>query len=147
MTPFWRGAEGYLQGRPLANERDKGSRRHWLPGGVGRHGIAFERLKQPARWSAEGTHPEVGRHGIAFERLKQGRIAYWHLWPTCGWNTCYRVGAFEAVLGSPSGCLSQTARRSSIALERLKLGQCQLVRLRAFKVGRSVSASERSKVL
>ena len=88
----------------------------------------------------------MGRLGIALERLKCSQDH--PVRPKfVGWNTCYRVGAFEAVLGSPSGCLSQTARRSGIALERLKLGQCQLVRLRAFKVGRSVSAFERAKVL
>ena len=70
MTPFWRGAEGCLQGRPLANEGDNGVRIHLLPGGVGRHGIALERLKQV--------------------RLRLALVAQ------PGWKTWDRVGAFEA---------------------------------------------------
>ena len=170
MTPFWRGGEGYLQERPLANERDKGSRRHWLPGGVGRHEIAFERLKA-APPIAYDAGDRVGRNRIAFERLKRA-ITFGDAWRAftvetqpiaferlkcsqdhpvrprfVGWNTYYRVGAFEAVLGSLSGCLLQTAKRSRIAFERLKHGQWQLVQFCAFKVGRSVIAFECSKFL
>jgi hypothetical protein len=70
MNPFWRGAEGYLQERPLANERNKGSRRHLLPGEGGKtsHRVgAFEAAVGP------GQHPgnrQIGRHVIVPERLK-----------------------------------------------------------------------------
>ena len=111
-----------------------------------RHLIALERLKP--EWRARGKHALrlVERRLIALERLKRCRFSAPPSEKDCG-KASYRVGAFEAQNKFALKRCRMLVERHLIALERLKLGQCQPVRLCAFKVGRSVSAFERSKFL
>lgn len=61
---------------------------------VGRLGMALERLKHPVV-PRRALLDRVGRLSIAFERLKCSQDH--PVRPKfVGWNTCYRVGAFEA---------------------------------------------------